>query len=68
MIKPFAEQPNDKRHNLPSEDFAETRQLLKDEREKNEILGRVNKRLVQSNKALTDMIEDILDDRGLPHA
>ncbi len=50
MIKPFAEQPNTKRSNPPSEDFAETRQQL--------IHARAE--IVR----LRAIIDDILDDTG----
>ena len=52
------------RKNPPCEDFAETRQLLKDERTKNEQLKLSNKRLTHRVKELEDMIADILDDTG----
>jgi len=53
-----------KRSNPPSEDFAETRQLLKDERVKNEQLVLANKRLSKELKQKNDLIADILDDTG----
>ena len=53
-----------RRSNPPSEDFAETRQLLKDERVKNEQLVLTNKRLRVELKQKNDLIADILDDTG----
>lgn len=53
-----------RRSNPPSEDFAETRQLLKDERTKNEQLALTNKRLRFELKQKDDLIADILDDTG----
>jgi len=53
-----------RRSNPPSEDFAETRQLLKDERVKNEQLALTNKRLRIELKQKNELIADILDDTG----
>ena len=53
-----------KRYNPPSEDFAETRLLLKDERTKNEQLVRINKVQAQEIIRLQEVIADILDDTG----
>lgn len=55
---------NRKRYNPPSEDFAETKQKLKDALQKIEALEITHKRLRHTITQLDDMIADILDDTG----
>lgn len=57
-----------KRYNPPSEDFAETRQMLNDVRQKNQQLLLINKRLHNQVQQLEMLVSDILDDTlGISH-
>ena len=56
---------NRKRYNPPSEDFAETKQKLKDANTTIEALENTIKRHNRTINNLNELIEDILDDKDL---
>lgn len=54
-----------KRYNPPSEDFAETKQKLKDANTVIETLENTTKRLRHTINDLNELIADILDDKDI---